>query len=250
MDSTPHLSLPYIMPGQAQKFITHNQALNALDGLVMLAVSSRNLSVPPATPASGARYIVASAPTGDWSGHANAIALFQDGAWSFLTPQEGWLAWCSDETQMLVLTADIWTPLRPDQYTHLGINTEADLSNRLAVAAPATLLTHEGSSHRLVINKASQSDTASLVFQDNFSGRAELGLTGDDRLSFKVSGDGSTFVEAMSVDPTTGIPSFPQAKYLSNYALNLYQDSGRFGGNGVTGTGVGAFAFPSLFDAL
>ncbi|WDR06696.1 DUF2793 domain-containing protein [Devosia rhodophyticola] len=245
MDRTQHLSLPYIMPEQAQKFFTHNQGLNTLDGLVMLAVTSRSLSLAPATPALGGRYIVAAAPTGAWSGQADMVALFQDNAWTFLTPQEGWLAWCSAETQMLVFTDSSWRPLQPDQYARLGINTDADLTNRLAVSAPATLLTHEGGSHRLVVNKASGGDTASLVFQNDYSGRAELGLAGDDRLSFKVSADGSTFVEAMSIDPATGKPSFPQAKFLSNYAVNLYQDSGRFGGNGVTGTSIAAFAFPN-----
>lgn len=31
MDSSPNLQLPYIMPSQAQKHVTHNEALRTLD---------------------------------------------------------------------------------------------------------------------------------------------------------------------------------------------------------------------------
>ena len=31
MDSTPNLQLPYLMAAQAQKHVTHNEALRALD---------------------------------------------------------------------------------------------------------------------------------------------------------------------------------------------------------------------------
>ena len=47
-------------------------------------------------------------------------------------------------------------------------------------------------------------DTASLLFQTSHSGRAELGLTGDDRLHLKVSPDGLSWTEALVVDGATG----------------------------------------------
>lgn len=34
MDQTSHLKLPYIAPSQAQKHVTHNEAIGALDALV------------------------------------------------------------------------------------------------------------------------------------------------------------------------------------------------------------------------
>jgi hypothetical protein len=43
---TPHLQLPYILASQAQKRVTHNEALRILDGLVQLSV--RDLSAPVA----------------------------------------------------------------------------------------------------------------------------------------------------------------------------------------------------------
>lgn len=79
-DATPNLILPYILAAQAQKHVTHNEAVRMLDALVQLAVADRSLAAPPASPAEGARYIVAPSPTGAWSGHANHIAAYQDGA--------------------------------------------------------------------------------------------------------------------------------------------------------------------------
>ena len=58
-DISPILSLPYILPAQAQKHVTHNEALRLLDVMVQLAVLNRNLSAAPALPAIGDRHIVA-----------------------------------------------------------------------------------------------------------------------------------------------------------------------------------------------
>ena len=57
-DTTTKLLLPYILAAQAQKHVTHNEALRMLDGLVQLSVLDRNLTAPPASPADGDRYIV------------------------------------------------------------------------------------------------------------------------------------------------------------------------------------------------
>jgi hypothetical protein len=57
-DETAILSLPYILPAQAQKHVTHNTALQALDLAVQLAVTDRGSPTPPAGPAEGARHIV------------------------------------------------------------------------------------------------------------------------------------------------------------------------------------------------
>ena len=66
------------------------------------------------------------------------------------------------------------------------------------MAADATLLTHDGSGHQIKVNKASATDTASLLFQTGFSGRAEMGLAGNDDFSVKVSADGAAWTEALA----------------------------------------------------
>ena|ERR1041385_8662813 len=54
------------------------------------------------------------------------------------------------------------------------------------------------------MSKESAAKTLSLLLQDNFSGRAEVGLTGDDDFHFKVSADGSSWLDAITIDRTTG----------------------------------------------
>jgi lysophospholipase L1-like esterase len=108
MDSTPNLQLPYIMAAQAQKHVTHNEALRALDALVQLAVLDKDLAAPPASPAEGSRYIVAASPSGVWAGQAANIAAWQDGAWMFHAPGEGWLAWVADEDTIYTYNGAAW----------------------------------------------------------------------------------------------------------------------------------------------
>ncbi|MEP0313252.1 MAG: hypothetical protein ABJL57_03065 [Hyphomonas sp.] len=47
MDQTLGLQLPYLLPNKGQKQVTLNEALNALDVLVQLAVASRAERAPP-----------------------------------------------------------------------------------------------------------------------------------------------------------------------------------------------------------
>ena len=67
-DATTNLLVPWILAAQAQKHVTHNEALRLLDGLVQLSVLDRDLTTPPGSPADGDRYIVASGGTGSWAG--------------------------------------------------------------------------------------------------------------------------------------------------------------------------------------
>jgi hypothetical protein len=90
----------------------------------------------------------------------------------------------------------------------LGVNTSADATNRLAVAAAATLFTHAGNGHQLKLNKAAPGDTASLLYQTNWSGRAEMGLAGDDHWRLKVSPNGTGWVDALSVNAGSGAATF------------------------------------------
>ena len=43
-DISPHLLLPYILAAQAQKHVTHNEAIRLLDAVVQLSVLDRDLT--------------------------------------------------------------------------------------------------------------------------------------------------------------------------------------------------------------
>lgn len=86
----------------------------------------------------------------------------------------------------------------------VGVNATADTTNRLSVASPASLFDHEGAGHQLKINKDAPGDTASVLFQTGYSGRAEFGLAGDDDFHVKVSADGSAWQEALVISRSSG----------------------------------------------
>ena len=107
-DITTHLLLPYILAAQAQKHVTHNEALRLLDAMVQLSVLDRDLTVPPAPPADGDRYIVASGGTGLWAGWDLNVTTWVDGVWMRLVPRPGWLAWIADEATFFVWNGSAW----------------------------------------------------------------------------------------------------------------------------------------------
>lgn len=210
-DTSTILSLPYILPSQAQKHVTHNEALRQLDVIVQLAVTARNLAVPPANPAQGDRYIVAAGASGDWAGKSGQIALFDAGAWQFFAPVAGWTAWIAAESQLASFNGSLWVAQTEvaQSFPQIGVSASADATNRLTVSSPATLFNHAGAGHQVKVNKSVATDTASLLFQTGFSGRAEMGTAGNDDFSIKVSADGSAFVTGLSIAAETGQVTLP-----------------------------------------
>jgi hypothetical protein len=91
-EQTPRFDLPFIIPGQAQKELFHNEALLRVDAALHPCVESA-VAAPPAAPAEGKCWIVASPATGDWTGRENQIALWTAAGWRFIAPAPGTTAW-------------------------------------------------------------------------------------------------------------------------------------------------------------
>lgn len=89
MDATSRWALPQLFAGQAQKEIFHNEALTRIDMLLHGAVESADAAEPPASPAIGSCWIVASGATGDWQGRDGSLACWTDGGWRFAVPRAG-----------------------------------------------------------------------------------------------------------------------------------------------------------------
>lgn len=211
MSQTPKLSLPYIAPQQAQKHVTVNESLSLLDTIAQLSVNSRSIDEEPTAPTNGDSFILTSQATGpNWSlGGVNDIINFNDGVWRVLPPQIGWRAYIKDEDLLMIWRGDAWHALTanssPVNPAMLGINASASTTNRLAVKSNAVLFSHDDAptgdgDMRLFINRAASADTASLLFQTDHIGAAEIGLTGADRLSIKVTSDNILWTEPLSIE--------------------------------------------------
>lgn len=244
---SPNLLLPYIMAAQAQKHVTHNDAIRRLDALVQLTVADRDLAMPPPAPVDGARYIVAPGAGGAWSGAVAKIAAYQDGAWVFYNAHEGWLAWVADEHALVVFDGVAWTPAPGGSVNPVplvGVNATADATNRLSVSSAAALFNHEGGGHQLKINKNAAADTASLLFQTAFSGRSEFGLAGDDDFRIKVSADGGSWKDAVVINRASGEVRHPYGAGQSQ--IDIISASGTWSkpvwASWVTITAIGAGA--------
>lgn len=214
--TSPILSLPYIQAAQAQKHVTHNEALRILDAITQLSVISTTLVTPPGLVSVGDRYIVAAGGTGPWEGHDHSVAVWVDGTWQFFVPSVGWRADTVASGEELRFDGTGWqvTGGFPDlqNLPEVGINTTADATNKLSVAADATLLNNDGAGHQLKLNKATVGDTASLLFQTGFGGRAEMGTAGTDDFAIKVSADGAAFQTALQAEAGTGAVQFPSGQ--------------------------------------
>ncbi|MBA3911449.1 MAG: hypothetical protein C0524_16625 [Rhodobacter sp.] len=366
-DITTHLLLPYILASQAQKHVTHNEALRLLDALVQLSVIDRTRTAPPVSPTDGDRHIVASGAAGLWAGWDLNVAFWVDGVWMRLVPRPGWLTWIAAEQAFVVWNGSTWDlvgepvdvsdaifslvndadPTKKALFSLSGITTgttrtftlpntsselailagtqtfsgnktfsgtltasgtvtvsaaaatigtatttatygigtgatttgvtktvnlgtggasgsttivnigsatagsggttvvhtptvtfanavtqvgmpqanltaqllglggaTADSYNRLSMNTPAVLINNAGAGIEATVNKAAAGNDAAIAFKTSFSARALIGLLGNDDFSFKVSPNGSAFIEAIRIDRASGRVELPEPVVL------------------------------------
>jgi hypothetical protein len=102
------LKLPLLAAAQAQKEVTHNEALALADIAVQAVVQAVAPATVPTAPTPGQCWIVGAAPTGAWAGRAGHIAAWAAGGWRFLAPFEGMQAWSIADGQTVRRTATTW----------------------------------------------------------------------------------------------------------------------------------------------
>ncbi len=100
-----------------------------LDALVQVTVQSAALTTPPGSPIEGQRWILPAARTGAWTGHAGQIAAWQDGAWSFYAPLDGWTAIDISTDTLLHYSAGTgsWTGLITGVFSDAAFTLQDDI---------------------------------------------------------------------------------------------------------------------------
>ncbi|WP_116652860.1 DUF2793 domain-containing protein [Pelagibacterium sediminicola] len=215
MTSTARLDLPLIAAEQAQKHVTHNEALLILDAATQLRLTARDLTDPPETPEPGETFAIGTGATAAWEGRDGQLACWTEGGWRYLIPRTGWVAWDETDAAPVIFEGGNWRAFLSN-VSGLGIGALPDETNRLAVRSEAALFTaipdgDGGNGNlRLTLNKETAADSATLIFQSGWSGRAEIGLSGNDDFAFKVSPDGEAWSTAMTLDRTDGFVRFDQ----------------------------------------
>ena len=131
MVNTAQLRLPLLMPAQAQKHVTVNEAFAKLDAFAQLRLTSLDLTEPPVGPQPGQSYFVAGESGGAWAGQKGQIATYVNGGWTFTRPLIGWKAWDEEgeacrtfdgtewvEGAMTVTSSGSATGIRTDEFDH------------------------------------------------------------------------------------------------------------------------------------
>jgi|GEM_PF-3548393 len=216
MDTTARLGLPYLLPNQAQKHVTLNDSLSHLDALTGLLIRSRQISAEPISPSSGDAYLLPEESTGaNWTSlPAGALVCFQEGAWRVLPIPIGLRAWVADEATLVVMSSEGWVTAAPARLSRLGIETDADPTNRLAVKSDSVLFSHDDvtpgtGDMRQIINRLDADNFASIIFQTDHVGGGEIGLSGDAGFDLRTSPDGADFQTGLRLRTSDGKASFP-----------------------------------------
>lgn len=89
MARSPRLQMPLMSAGQAQKELTHNEALILLDNISHACCAGGPSNTPPPSPELGLSYLCGPVPAGDWLGHAQGVACWTEGGWRFVQPFDG-----------------------------------------------------------------------------------------------------------------------------------------------------------------
>lgn len=140
--TTARFRLPLLAVAQAQKEVTHNEALTLMDALLHPAVEDGPLDTAPTAPEEGQCWIVGAAPGGEWSGEAQAIAFWSAGGWRFARPREGMRLIRLSDRALLRFDSGLWS--MPEVIAAPSGGAVIDSEARTAISALIGSLTAQG----------------------------------------------------------------------------------------------------------
>jgi hypothetical protein len=114
-DVTARHALPNLFVGQAQKEITHNEALARIDALLHPVVQDEQAS-PPASVGDeddGKCWLISASASGIWTGRDGQIARRSGGSWRYLAPVAGMTLWHTSENVRFFYIDGSWSARPP-----------------------------------------------------------------------------------------------------------------------------------------
>lgn len=238
MTTSATAGIPYIATQQAQPEVTHNQALNMLQG-VMFGVISSGIDTPPGSPSEGDSYIVGTSPTGAWLGKENAIAIYLSSSWVFIpdrdssgtpipmgTSHEGMRVWLKSDSTGVVWTGTEWIVDDLRASATGGFSGNSSLTTITATSTPTAINAQWDES--LSLNRFAFQDVCTFnsgldEVQTTFS----HGLSNNDVVRFV---EGGTLPSELSEDTDY---------YVISSASTSFQVSLTLGGSAISLTGTG-----------
>lgn len=109
--SSVNNNIPFVPENTIDPAAGLNESINVIDALTQIRVVSVGTNTPPGSPATGARYIVGTSPTGAWAGQANKLARWLDGTWSFF--DAAMVVNLADDKLYIRVTAGTWVAVGP-----------------------------------------------------------------------------------------------------------------------------------------
>lgn len=140
--ASPRFALPLLFAGQAQKEFHLNEAHALIDALLHPAVEGE-ANAPPSSPEAGECWLVGSAPSGAWAGHAGELACWSTGTWIFAAPREGMRLLDRSTGQALLHRGGNWiapaAPAVPSGGTTVDTEARAAISALIAALGEACI---------------------------------------------------------------------------------------------------------------
>jgi hypothetical protein len=155
------LKLPLLASGQAQKELTHNEALTLIDFAIQPVVASIAPAQIPVSPAPGQCWIAGGNATGAWAGHSHHLCCWTEGGWRFVASFPGFTIWSVADAMFAKFNGSTWEKgqINAKQLSINGVpvlgsqrpaisdasgGTNVDAECRLAVAAVLDVLRQHG----------------------------------------------------------------------------------------------------------
>lgn len=139
---TARFGMPMLFPGQAEKELTHNEALVVIDAV--LAANVEGIASDPGSlaPQAGQCWLIGAGAIGAWAGMENSIALWTGSGWRCIPARPGHQVYGNDIGARYVFGSAGWTA--SSVATRPGGGAVIDTEARAAIEAVIDLMVVHG----------------------------------------------------------------------------------------------------------